>query len=59
MIFSRKNAGQWVASKGEKVIAASTKLTNLLTKVEKRKDKQSLRFDRVPSHDLFAGHCAI
>jgi hypothetical protein len=48
MIFSRKNAGKWVASKNEKVIDSSKSLPALLKRVEKRKDKKELWFDKVP-----------
>lgn len=55
MIFSKKNAGKWVASKDEKVVATSHALKTLVKKVEERKDKESLRFDLVPPHSFFAG----
>jgi hypothetical protein len=48
MIFSKKNAGKWVASKDGKVIAATGKLPNLMTKIVRRKDKDAIRFDLVP-----------
>ncbi len=48
MIFSRENAGKWVASKGDKVIATDLKLPALMKKIETRKDKGALRFDLVP-----------
>jgi hypothetical protein len=59
MIFSRKNAGKWVASKGDRVIASSAKLPSLMKKVEARADKNALRFDRVPKHPFFAGSCGV
>jgi hypothetical protein len=59
MIFSRKNAGKWVASKGDKVIASSPKLPSLMKKIEARDDKDSIRFDRVPKHPHFAGCCGV
>lgn len=59
MIFSKKNAGKWVASKGEKVIATSRKLDSLMKKVETRKDRDTLRFDLVPTHSYFAGTSGI
>jgi hypothetical protein len=59
MIFSKENAGKWVASKNDKVIATSKKLTVLIKKVEARKDKDSIRFDIVPPHSIFAGAHAI
>jgi len=55
MIFSRKNAGKWVASKGEKVVATSKKLDVLVKKIDARKDKKSIRFDKVPQHLNFVG----
>lgn len=48
MIFSKKNAGKWVASKNEKVVATSKNLKVLLKKVEKRDDRKKLWFDLVP-----------
>ena len=59
MIFSKKNAGKWVASKGEKVVATSTALKTLVKKVEARKDKASIRYDLVPPHSFFAGTSGI
>jgi hypothetical protein len=56
MIFSRKNAGKWVASKGERVVAASKKLPDLVKKIEQRKDKAEIRYDLVPRSPFFAGH---
>lgn len=49
MIFSKKNAGKWVASKKEKVIATAKELDVLIKKIEKREDRKSLQFDKVPS----------
>ncbi len=59
MIFSRKNAGKWVASKDGKVVAATVKLPALMKKVEKRKDKDAIRFDLVPKQPYFAGPCGV
>lgn len=59
VIFSKKNAGKWVASKGEKVIATGSKLEPLVKKIEKRKDKDAIRFDLVPPHSHFAGALGI
>lgn len=59
MVFSKKNAGKWVASKGNRVVASSMKLTTLMKRVESRKDRQDIRFDLVPSHPHFAGFSAI
>lgn len=55
MIFSKENAGKWVASKGDKVIASSKKLDTLMKKVSTHKNKDSIRFDMVPPQSFFAG----
>jgi phosphoserine phosphatase len=55
MIFSRKHAGKWVASKGDKVVAVTASLQTLLKKIERRKDKDTIRFDLVPPNEFFAG----
>ena len=55
MIFSRKNAGKWVASKNGKVVESATKLETLLKKVEKRNDRKSIWFDKVPKNLNIAG----
>lgn len=55
VIFSKKNAGKWVASKNGKVIAASAKLPTLMKKVASRKDKDAIGFDLVPPQQYFAG----
>ena len=55
VIFSKKNAGKWVASKDGKVIATDKKLPTLMKKMEKRKDRDAIGFDRVPPHQYFAG----
>jgi hypothetical protein len=59
MVFSKKNAGKWVASKGDRVIATSKSLQALVKRIEARKDKAHIRYDRVPKHQYFAGHCGI
>ena len=56
MIFSRKNAGKWVASKNQKVVITASKLDTLMKRIEKRPDRQNLRFDKVPP-STFAGYC--
>ncbi len=48
MVFSKKNAGKWVASKSGKVVATASKLEVLVRKIDTRKDKKSIRFDKVP-----------
>lgn len=59
MIFNKKNAGKWVASKDGKIIAASKKLPDLMKKVEKRKDRSTIGFDLVPPQQYFAGLCGV
>jgi hypothetical protein len=58
MIFSKDNAGKWVASKGGKVIASTRKLPDLVKTVEKRKDRAAIRFDLVPPAP-FIGQCGV
>lgn len=48
MIFSKKNAGKWVASKKGKTVESARKLDTLLKRVEKREDRKELWFDKVP-----------
>ncbi|MDD5056096.1 MAG: hypothetical protein PHZ00_07585 [Candidatus Peribacteraceae bacterium] len=55
MIFSKKNAGKWVASKGEKIVGTSHELGTLVRKVGARKDKNAIRYDLIPPHSYFAG----
>lgn len=55
MIFCRKNAGKWVASKKGKVVDSSKNLHTLLKRVEKRPDRTSIAFDIVPKHLNFVG----
>ncbi len=55
MIFSKKNAGKWVASKNNKIIATSKKFDILVKKVDSRKDRDAIRFDLVPPNQFFAG----
>ena len=59
MIFSKQNAGKWVASNGEKVVATGKKLAPLMKKVKSRKDSNALRFALVPKNQYFAGSCGI
>ena len=59
MIFSRKNIGKWVASKGDKVIATSVSLKTLCKKVEQRADKSSIRYDKVPPGSFAGGFHGI
>ena len=55
MIFSKKNAGKWVASKNGKVLATDVKLSKVLKKVEKE-DRRAILLAFVPpySHSLQA-----
>ena len=55
MIFSKKNAGKWVAIKDGKVVAAGAKLDNVMKKVQSRQDRAAIRFDRVPKQPYVAG----
>ncbi len=59
MIFSRKNAGKWVASKAGKVVDSSKKLETLLKRVEKREDRKAIWFDRIPSRPFVGGTHAV
>jgi hypothetical protein len=55
MIFSKENAGKWVASKKGKVVDTSKKLEVLVKRVEKRADRQSIAFDKVPPPGFVGG----
>lgn len=55
MVFSKRNAGKWVASKDGKVVAATPSLKGLLQKVNRRRDRDALKFDLVPPSKFFAG----
>jgi hypothetical protein len=55
MVFSKKNAGKWVASKDDKVIETDKSLENLVNKISDRKDKDRIVFARVPTNLFFAG----
>jgi hypothetical protein len=54
MIFTKKNAGKWVASKNGKVLAADQKLSVVLKKVEKE-DPKAILLDLVPPTPYLAG----
>jgi hypothetical protein len=58
MIFSKKNAGKWVASKGGKVIATDARLSTVLKKV-KGHHQDDIRLDLVPKTPYLAGGSAI
>lgn len=55
MVFSRKNAGKWVASKGDRVIATGKNLSKLRKKVATRKDSDAIGYTLVPPHFYFVG----
>ena len=59
MVFSRKNAGKWVASKNNRVVETSGSLNALMKKISSRKDKEQIVFDLVPKHSYFVGACGI
>ena len=59
MIFSRKNAGKWIASKDGRVVATGVKLNTLMCKIESREDRAQIRFDHVPKQLYFAGASGI
>jgi hypothetical protein len=59
MIFSKKNAGKWVASKEEKTVATDKNLSSLRRKMAKRKDGDAIGYTLVPSHLYFVGGNAI
>ena len=59
MIFSRKNAGKWVASKGNKIVATNANLHVLMKKVQKRTDKNVIRYDLVPRAPFIGGMYGI
>lgn len=58
MIFSKKNAGKWVASKAGKVIAADARLSVVLKKVEGH-PRDDIRLDLVPRTPYLAGGSAL
>jgi hypothetical protein len=59
MLFSKKNAGKWVASKNNRVIGTSRSLPALMKKVAVRKDSNDIVFDLVPKQTFFAGACGV
>jgi hypothetical protein len=58
MIYSKKNAGRWVASIGGKVIAADPRLSKVLARVKDR-DPDAVLLDLVPKTSFLAGAHAI
>ena len=59
MVFSKKNAGKWVASKQGKVIDASKKIETLVKRIEKRVDHKGIRFDKVPAQGFVGSSYGI
>ena len=59
MIFSRKNAGKWIASKDGRIVATGVKLNTLMRRIESREDRAQIRFDHVPKQPYFAGTSGI
>lgn len=55
MIFSKKHAGKWVASKGKKVLAVDPHLSGVLKKV-KGQNQDSLQLAFVPKTPFLIGH---
>ena len=56
MIFSKKNAGKWVASKNGKIIDTGKELLPLRKKLDARKDRDVIGYTLVPPHQYFAGY---
>ena len=54
MIFSKKNAGKWVASKKGKVLVADMQLSTVLKKVRSHK-REDIRLDLIPKTEYIAG----
>ena len=54
MIYSKKNAGKWVASKKGEVIAVDERLSGVLQKVKGMK-KSDIRLDLVPKTSFIIG----
>lgn len=48
MKYTKAQAGKWVASANDKVVASDVTLTKLMLKVKKRKDSKTLMFSLVP-----------
>jgi hypothetical protein len=58
MIYSKKNAGKWVASTNGKVIAADRRLSKVMDKVKNR-DPDTVLLDLVPKTSFLAGAHAV
>ncbi|MEK7218670.1 MAG: hypothetical protein AAB728_04365 [Patescibacteria group bacterium] len=54
MVFSKKNAGKWVASRNGEVLATSVSLLSLLKRMGRRVDKKTIWYDKIPPA-AFAG----
>lgn len=48
MKYTKAQAGKWVASKDDKVIASDKTFAKLILKVKKRKDSKTLMYSLVP-----------
>ena len=58
MIYNKKNAGKWVASKKGKVVATDPKLATVLQKVKKYK-KEDIRLHLVPPTPFIIGAVSL
>jgi hypothetical protein len=47
--FSKSQAGKWVATKGERIVASAKNFSGLREKVGRRSDKADIRYNLVPS----------
>src|SRR3989338_6133373 len=59
MIFSKKNAGKWVASKDDKVVATDKNLSALRKKMAARKYEDAIGYTLVPPHLYLVGSYGI
>lgn len=59
MEFGKNYSGQWVATKGEKIIVSGKNLRSLMGRVKKRKDRDSLRYSLVPKGCIAGFHHGI
>tara|TARA_Y100000310_G_scaffold342151_1_gene444007 strand:+ start:2479 stop:2658 length:180 start_codon:yes stop_codon:yes gene_type:complete len=48
MNFKEEHAGKWVATKNHRVVDSSKNLDTLMGRVDKRKDKEKVRFALIP-----------
>lgn len=54
MKFEKKHSGQWVATKGQKVVASEKSLNKVMTEVKKKDKSDNIRYTLVPK-GLLAG----